>query len=150
MSLSKEYFDREPDLKSKPTPWNKGPVYLAGCNQDQGREMRSWLHNIGVPVLASWLDASNFGQPKTDEQRSEIGTACFREIMKCDVLILLPSDERLNVGGMYVEAGFATGAGKRSVVYGRPGNTMLHSGFFWHAEDLHELYDVLGLINYAT
>lgn len=104
-------------------------VYIAAQDKEQALDIRAMLFDNAKDVEFScrWLD-QEFKRTLTytEEERNVIATQCYEDIDKCDVLILLASDNKMKCsGGKFVEAGYALGQNKDVIILGQPENMLL-------------------------
>lgn len=110
-------------------------VYLASqfCRQNELKEYRDELKDIGIEVISSWID----------EEQSDSDVAMFQyyaradkeDIKECDIFILFTgppyygSKEQIARGGRHHEAGFAEAIGKKLLSIGPLENIFHYDNF---------------------
>lgn len=123
-------------------------VYLA-CRfgrQAEMREVRTVLHNAGIMVTSTWIDAT-FDDKDTDEaglQRA--ATTNLRDVAAAEFLITFteePGIDGASRGGRHVELGYAIAAGMTVIKIGPRENVFHYHGQVRGAVDLDTAIAVL-------
>lgn len=110
-------------------------AYIAADSQVTGALMRDLLHAEGLTVYASWIEAGDFGLPKTKETRMLAAQGCYHEIDLTDITVLIHPKTPCK-GGCLIEAGYAMAAGKTVLVVGKHTSTMLYDPRFIQCPEL--------------
>lgn len=133
LALSSTYRVRVEDRREQApapapaaAPDRKRAVYVAAHFPDfyVARRVHALLERAGFEPTSTWY-IDDIASAVTDLRA--VAARGFAQIDRADILLLLPTAHR-GTGGKYVEAGYASGKGKRVIVIGAAENWML-AGF---------------------